>query len=361
MNKNLKRLISIIIIVAVLLVIIGNKAGWFSPASPQDQQSKSSGPEALIVSAQIIVPGGLSDVIVSTGSIIADEQVDLSAEVSGRITSIRFTEGAYVNKGELLATINDTELLAHLRKNAYTLKLAEEREARQKSLLLKEAVSQEVYDRALTELNTVQAEAALIEAQLLKTRIVAPFNGTIGLRQVSEGAYVTPGQRIASLTRTVPVKLEFSVPERFSGSVTKGSKVQFEVEGIDRRLEAVVYAAEPRIDPVTRALTVRATYPNSRNELNPGAYARVEFILNHLSEAITVPAQALIPELGGFKIYVYNNGKAALRNITVGIRTSNQVQITTGLNAGDTIITTGILQLRDGMPLTIDKLTNTNQ
>lgn len=361
MNKVIKRIISILLILAVLLFIVGYKAGWFSKGTAGEKQERPAGQESLIVNAMILAPGGLSDVIVSTGSIIADEQVDLSAEVSGRITSIRFAEGAHVKKGELLATINDTELLAQLRKNAYTLKLAEEREARQKSLLAKEAVSQEVYDRALTELNTVQAEAALIEAQLQKTRIVAPFNGTIGLRQVSEGAYVTPGQRIASLTRTIPVKLEFSVPERFSQSVTKGSRVQFKVEGIDRKLEAVVYAAEPRIDPVTRALTVRATYPNLSNELNPGAYARVEFTLNHLAEAITVPAQALIPELGGFKIYVYQGGKAAIRNISVGIRTSDKVQVTSGLNAGDTIITTGILQLRDGMTLIIDKLTSSDQ
>lgn len=357
MPKLLKRIFSIILVLAVLIFIVGRKAGWFERNDTNKAAKAESGPEALRVNVVVLTPGGLSDLIYATGTILADEQVELSAEVSGRITSIRFAEGTSVKKGDLLVTINDAELLAQQRKNNYTLRLAEEREARQKSLLAKEAVSQEVYDRALTELNTVQAEAALIEAQLQKTRVVAPFDGTIGLRHVSEGAYVTPGQRIASLARTIPVKLEFTVPERFSGSVNKGAKVKFRVESIDRQLEAVVYATEPKIDPVTRALTVRATYPNTRGELNPGAYARVEFKLNHLSEAITVPAQAIVPELGGFKVFVYRNGKAESRNISIGIRTNEAVQIADGLKAGDTIITTGILQVRDGLPVSIDNLT----
>ncbi len=360
MSKLLKRIFSILLILAVLLLIVGRKAGWFERTDENKTAKTASGPEVLPVNAVVLASGGLSDLIYATGTILADEQVDLSAEVSGRITSIRFTEGSFVKKGDLLVTINDAELLAQQRKNNYTLRLAEEREARQKSLLAKEAVSQEVYDRALTELNTVQAEAALIEAQLQKTRVVAPFDGTIGLRQVSEGAYITPGQRIASLARTIPVKLEFTVPERFSGSVSKGAKVKFSVESIDRQLEAEVYATEPRIDPVTRALTVRATYPNTRGELNPGAYARVEFKLNHLSEAITVPAQAIVPELGGFKVFVYRGGKAETRDISVGIRTNEAVQVVDGLSVGDTVITTGILQVRNGMPVNIDNLTVRN-
>lgn len=360
MSKLLKRIFSILLILAVLLLIVGRKAGWFERTDENKTAKSASGPEVLPVNAVVLASGGLSDLIYATGTILADEQVDLSAEVSGRITSIRFTEGSFVKKGDLLVTINDAELLAQQRKNNYTLRLAEEREARQKSLLAKEAVSQEVYDRALTELNTVQAEAALIEAQLQKTRVVAPFDGTIGLRQVSEGAYITPGQRIASLARTIPVKLEFTVPERFSGSVSKGAKVKFSVESIDRQLEAEVYATEPRIDPVTRALTVRATYPNTRGELNPGAYARVEFKLNHLSEAITVPAQAIVPELGGFKVFVYRGGKAEARDISVGIRTNEAVQVVDGLSVGDTVITTGILQVRNGMPVNIDNLTVRN-
>lgn len=357
-NKNLKKILVILAILAVLALIVGRKAGWFDGEKKQSGPAQS-GPEALSINAMVVTPGGLTDLIVATGTVLADEQVNLSAEVSGRITSIRFKEGTPVTKGELLATINDSELLALIEKNKYTLKLAEEREARQRTLLSREAVSQEVYDNVLTELNTVQSESALLEAQLMKTRIVAPFSGTVGLRQVSEGAYVTPGQRIASLTRTQPVKIEFSVPERFAGSVKTGSRIQFTVEGNSKTLEASVYAVEPRIDPLTRALIVRALYSNSRNELNPGSFARVEFDLSHMDNAITVPSQAIIPELGGNKVFLYRSGIVKATKVSVGIRTSDAVQIIDGLQAGDTVITTGILQLREGMPVIIDKLTTT--
>ncbi len=361
MPKLLKRVLSILLILALLVIIAGRKAGWFDRTPKDNAAAAEQGQELLPVNGVVLMTGGLSDIIVSTGTILADEQVDLSPEVSGRITAIKFEEGVYVRKGDLLATINDSELQAQLQKNAYSLKLGVERETRQRMLLAREAISQEVYDRVLAELNTVQAEAELIKAQIKKTKIIAPFDGVIGLRQVSEGAYVTPGQRIATLTKTSPVKLEFSVPERFTGSVRKGMKVNFFVESIDKPLEAAVYATEPRIDPVTRSLSVRAMYPNRNNEINPGTYARVEFKLNHLAEAITVPAQAIIPELGGFRVFVYRNGKAESRSINVGIRTQDAVQVTDGLKAGDTVITTGILQARNGMPLRIVKLDTISQ
>ena len=356
MNKHLKRILTLLVILALLVFIVGRKAGWFSISNKEVGPAMQSGPEALPVNAVVLAEGGLTDLIIATGTVLADEQVNLSAEVSGRLTSIRFDEGTPVKKGDLLATINDAELLAQIEKNKYTLKLAEERESRQLKLLTREAVSQEVYDKALTDLNTVQSEAAVLQAQLMKTRIVAPFSGIVGLRQVSEGAYITPGQQIASLTRTQPVKIEFSVPERFSGSVKKGSRIQFTVEGTSQTLEASVYAVEPRIDPLTRALTVRALYTNRNNELNPGSFARVEFNLSHMDNALTVPAQAIVPELGGNKVFVYRSGVAREVKVSVGIRTSDAVQIIDGLAAGDTVITTGILQVREGMPLSIDKL-----
>ncbi|MDY0344308.1 MAG: efflux RND transporter periplasmic adaptor subunit [Lentimicrobium sp.] len=359
MNKHLKRTLSLTITVLIILFLVGYKAGWFSAQSKAEKNPASAQNEALPINVIIVNGHGLTDQIVATGTVLADEQVDISPEISGRLTSVLFTEGAAVNKGDCLATINDSELLAQIERNRYVLKLAEEREARQKALLTREAVSQEVYDKSLTELNTVQAEASLLEAQLMKTRIKAPFSGTVGLRQVSEGAYVTPGQRIATLTRTQPVKIEFSIPERFAQSVRKGSRIQFTIEGNSKTLEASVYAVEPRIDPLTRALTVRALYPNRNNEMNPGSFARVEFSLNHMDNALTVPAQAIVPELGGNKVFLYRSGLVKSVQVSVGIRTSDAVQIIEGISEGDTVITTGILQIREGMPVTIDQLTTT--
>lgn len=343
-------------IISVLFVIVGYRAGWFTNAANKESVMEGSEEMALPVSVMIVEPGGLTDRIVATGTVMANEEVILSAEVAGRITSINFTEGATVNRGAVLVTINDAELMAQLEKVTYSRKLAEEREQRSRSLLQKEAISQEEYDRVLTDLNTVKAEASLIQAQLEKAKIKAPFSGTIGLRQVSEGAFVTPGQRIATLTQLQPVKIEFSVPERFAQSVVKGSKVNFTLEGNNKKYEASVYAVEPAIDPATRSVAVRAFYPNKQMEIRPGSFARIEFELSHMEEALQVPAQAVIPELGGYKVFVLRNGKAEQIEIGVGIRTTQMVQVTQGLNEGDTVITSGLLQLRGGMPVAVSNV-----
>ncbi|HLN53210.1 MAG TPA: efflux RND transporter periplasmic adaptor subunit [Lentimicrobium sp.] len=357
MSKTLKRILTYVFIIVVLFVIVGYKAGIFEKKENNEaSKGKSDSAEILPVSGYIVAQGGLTDRIVATGNVMANEEVQLSAEVAGRITAINFTEGTNVIKGTVLVTINDTELLAQLEKVHYNQKLAKEREQRAKSLLQKEAISQEEYDRALTDLNTVNAEASLIQAQLEKSKIIAPFSGTIGLRQVSEGAFVTPGQRIATLTQVQPVKIEFSVPERFAQSVSKNSKVTFSMEGSNNKFEAVIYAVEPFIDQETRTVSVRAFYPNRNLELRPGSFARVEFELNHMENALQIPAQAVIPELGGYRVFKYENGKAEQKKIGVGIRTSEMVQVTEGLENGDTIITSGLLQLRSGMPVNISNI-----
>jgi len=350
--KSAKRILIYGLIAIVILVIIAYRAGWFSKETMAEPQ-KEAGGQVLPVSAYLVKAGGLTDRIVATGTLGANEQVTLSAEVAGRITAINFTEGNEVKKGTVLVTINDAELVAQLEKVKYNLKLAEERESRSRSLLQKEAISQEEYDRVLTDLNTVKAEISLIQAQLDKTRIVAPFTGTIGLRQVSPGAFVTPGQKIATLTQLQPLKVEFSVPERFARSVSRGSKVTLSLEGSEKSYEASVYAVEPSVDPATRSVNVRAMYPNTNLELRPGSFTRIEFRLNHMENALQVPSEAVIPELGGYKIFRYSGGKAEQVEIGVGIRTSQMVQVTSGLKDGDTIITSGLLQLRSGMPVTI--------
>jgi len=357
MNKLVKRLVIYTLIIGVLFLLVAYKAGWFKAKSEIASQG-GTGEQVLPVSVYIVTPGGLTDRIVATGTVMANEEVLLSAEVAGRITSINFKEGTVVSKGTVLVTINDAELVAQLEKNAYNQKLAEERELRSRSLLQKEAISQEEYDRALTDLNTVKAEASLIRAQLQKAKVVAPFTGTIGLRQVSEGAFVTPGQRIATLTQVQPIKIEFSIPERFAASVTRNSKVNFTIEGSGKNYEASVYAVEPSINPTTRSVSVRAVYPNKNLELRPGSYARIEFELNHMQNALQVPAQSVIPQLGGYHVYVYRNGVADQAAINVGIRTAEMVQVVEGLKEGDTVITSGILQLRKGLPVEVSKIEN---
>ncbi len=302
----------------------------------------------LPVRGYVVSKRKIENRIISSGTLLAAEEVELRSETSGIITKILFQEGSFVKKGMLLVKINDAELQAQLQRTQYRLKLAETREERQRKLLAEKAVSQEEYDLALNELNTLKAEVAVISAQIEKTEIRAPFDGMIGLRYVSVGSYISPATRIASIQCVRPLKVEFSIPEKYAATVRPGDKVLFKVQGITNTLEARVYAIEPKIDPATRTLTLRATYPNTGNRIFPGAFAEVELFTQQIDDAVLIPTEALIPELKGQKVFVAKQGKAEPKPVEIGMRTDREIQITSGLSDGDTVITTGILQLRPG-------------
>ncbi len=287
---------------------------------------------------------------------LANEEVELKSEVSGRVTKILFKEGGFVKKGDLLVKINDSELQAQLEKAKYVLKLSEEKEYRQRNLLKREAISQEEYDSALNELNVNKAQVDLIKAQIDKTEIVAPFSGKIGLRHISIGSYITPTTIIASLQNIDPIKIEFSIPEKYAGSVEVGDKVNFNIVGSEETFTGKVYAIEPKIDNVTRTLSIRALCSNTSGKLLPGGYADVKLILKDISNALMVPTEAIIPILKGQKLFLYKNGVVTDPIVQTGIRTDTTVQITDGLAPYDTVITSGILQLRPGAPVKISKL-----
>ena len=214
-------------------------------------------------------------------------------------------------------------------------------------------ISQEQYDVALNELNTVKAGIKLIHAQIEKTEIRAPFAGQIGLKYVSDGSYITPSTKIATLQNTHPVKIDFSIPEKYAGEMRRGAKVSFRIQGLPSIYQGSVYAIEPKIDQVTRTVQIRAASPNSNGELMPGAFAEIELVLKTIPNALTIPAQAVIPELSGHKVLLYKGGIVQSQPIETGIRTSSTVQIVKGIQAGDTVLTSGILQVRPGSPVNI--------
>ena len=195
----------------------------------------------------------------------------LSFETSGKIVSIKFTEGTRVKKGDLLAKINDRPLQAQLEKLLAQKKLTEAKEFRERSLLEKDAISQESYDQIVTELQTIEADINLIEARISETELRAPFDGIIGLRYLSEGSYATPSTKIAKLIKISPLKIEFSIPEKYASEIKIGYPVTFTVDGINNNFEASVYAVDPKIDIDTRTIVLRALYPNSKEELKSGA------------------------------------------------------------------------------------------
>lgn len=324
-------------------------------AADKVTQSQKGGKKILNVNARIIKPQLLTDEIRISGSLLPDEEVDLSFETSGKIVEINFEEGSAVKKGQLLAKVNDRQLQAQLQRLVSQLKLAEDRVFRQNALLERDAVSKEAYEQVKTELATLNADIDIVKANIALTELRAPFDGVIGLRQVSVGAYASPNTIVAKLTKISPLKVEFAVPERYAGQVKKGANLTFHLEGQLDGFDAKVYATESKISEM-HSLTIRALYPNSSGRVLPGRYVSVHLKKEEIPNAIAVPSEAIVPEMGKDKIYLYRNGKAQPVEISTGIRTEAEVQVLRGLQVGDTIITSGTLQLRTALPVTLDNI-----
>ena len=245
---------------------------------------------------------------------------------------------------------------AQLQRARYRLDLATERERRQQKLLEKGGISQEDYDATLNEVNVLKSEVQLIQAQIDKTEIRAPFTGRVGLKYVSDGSYISPTTRIASLQNINPVKLDFSVPERYVNRVKVGDVITFTVQGTDREFDGEIYAIEPKIDSQTRTLQLRALSDNEEGLLVPGAFADIELILETIDNALMIPTISLIPELQGQKVYLFKNGSVSEQRVQTGLRTAESVRIVEGIQPGDTVLTTGLLQAREGMPVRINEI-----
>ncbi len=363
--KKTFRISTTILLVIVLVVII------LYPKLKPLFSDKDNGPESsslrgrggnqkLFASGYVIVPTEMNELNITTGSLLPDEEVDMAFETAGKIVGIYFEEGRRVKEGDLMAKINDKPLQAQLEKLQAQHKLQEEREFRQRQLLERDAISRESYDQVATELQSLQADINLIEARIAETELRAPFDGTVGLRMISEGAFATTQTKIIRLVKTKPLKIEFSIPERYAGEVTPGFPIRFDVDGISKTFEANVYAVDPKIDINTRTIMVRALYPNSKEELKPGRYAQITALLSQIEDAVSIPTEALIPEMAGEKVFVLSHGKAQERKVTTGLRTESHIQIKAGLDFGDTLLTTAILQLRNDLPVELDTLV-TNQ
>jgi membrane fusion protein (multidrug efflux system) len=358
MNKKLRASLTIIIVLFLAAIVFYPKYKPFLSKKIKGEginmQPLRQGQQKLNASGYLVVPSSLSELVVSTGTLKPDEEVDLSFETSGKIVEINFTEGSRVKKGDILAKINDRPLQAQLEKLQAQLKMAEGKEFRQRSLLDKDAISQESYDQVQTDVNSLKADINLVKARISETELKAPFDGIIGLRNLSEGSYATSSTRITHLIKMSPLKLEFSIPESYASEIKIGYPLTFKIVGLDEVFKATVYAIDPKVDEEMRTIVLRALYSNKNEELKSGRYAEITLTMSHKENAIAIPSEALIPEMEGETVYVYNGGKARLVRVTIGLRTEAKIQITEGLKFGDTLITSGIMQLRQGLPISLD-------
>lgn len=307
----------------------------------------------MAVNGIVVSPEDFSNTLSLSGSIEANEQVQITTEVAGIAEKISFQEGGKVTQGQVLVKINDIELRAQANQYQTRQNLAAENERRAKLLLKKEAISQEEYDIASADFKTAQAQTQLINAQIAKTSIRAPFSGTIGLRNISPGTYVTPQTLITTLVNSVKVKITFNVPEKYASQMKLNTKVSFTVPGSGKKYAATVYALEPAVEVATRTLRIRALADNTDGALIPGTFADVLLPLDKTANAFMIPTEAIVPVQGGKKVFVTKDGKAAEVMVTTGTRTDTDIVVLEGLKPGDTVITTGVLTLKADAPVKV--------
>lgn len=338
--------ISITLISLALLGLIGYRITKNSAESEKNDKKGDKKPP-LTVTAIVVSSKDFSNAISLSGSIEANENVEIRSEVSGIVEKISFSEGTNVSKGQVLLKVNDIELRAQLSQAITKQKLASENERRAKLLLQKEAISQEEYDIASAEFRSLKAQTQLIQAQIAKTTIRAPFSGKIGLRNISPGTYVTPTTIITKLVSSSQVKISFSIPEKYASEIENNASILFTIPNNPQKFTAKIYAIEPEIETATRTLKIRAIADNSNGKLLPGTFATIELSLKNIKDAIVIPTEAVVPIQNGKVVYIANNGKAKEVKIETLARTSKDVVVTSGIKSGDTLLTSGVMALKD--------------
>ena len=355
-NKKLRNTLLVIVGVVLIVVLTSPRIRLFSTEGAGESVDASAG-RPLPVTAFVVLPEKIDNRIRTTGTILANEEVELRSEVSGRIEQISFREGSRVAKGDLLLKINDDELQAQLKKFEAQLQLSKDVERRRRQLYENKNISPEDYERTVFEVNAIEADIELYRARIEKTEIRAPFDGVVGLRYVSQGSIVSPTTRIGQLQDVRRVKVDFSIPEKYAYSIRTGDAITFRRDGSDHVYRGSVYAIEPKIDPVTRTLLIRAIADNDDRQMKPGAFAEVDLVLSAVDDALVIPTEALLPELKGQMVFLYRSGLVLPQSVETGVRSERGIQVTSGLQIADTVITSGILQIRPGMPVEISDFT----
>ena len=336
----------------VALTLLGCK-GEKKNESMGGGQGKKNGP--LTVDYYVIDRSSISSNIEVPGSLLPNEETEIRSEISGRIVQLELSEGAFVKKGQLLVKLFDGDLQAQLRKLQVQLQIAKKTSERQKELLKIGGISQQEFDLGELQVNNLNADIELVKVNITKTEIKAPFNGRLGLKKISMGAYITPSNLLTTISEVNRLKLQFTVPEKYGTLIKRGQKVYFEVDGSRGNFPATVMATESAVEETTRSLTIRALVNSSDPSLVPGEFAKVKMVLGQNNNAIMIPSQAVMLQGRKKQAILYKDGKADYIEITTGIRDAANVQVVNGLSIGDTLVTSGLLFLRPGAEIKLAK------
>lgn len=305
-----------------------------------------AGAGAVRSEGYIVKTSVLNQTIEIPGSLLAYEETEIHPEVAGKIVRLNIRDGIFVGKGALLAKLFDGDLQAQLRKLRVQLQIAQKTEDRSNELLKINAISQQEHDLNILQVSNIQADISIIQTNIARTEIRAPFSGKVGFKTISNGSYVTPATIISTISQVGQLKLQFEVPEKYYTKVANGDLVSFAVDGVPKRYAARVIATEAGITEDTRSLKVLAVVQATDKFITPGAFAKVKFNMGDDDKAIMIPSQSVLPQARSKKVIVYRGGSPSFQTVTTGIRDSAMVQILSGLAVGDTIVTTGLLALK---------------
>jgi membrane fusion protein (multidrug efflux system) len=334
---------------ALSLVMMTFLSGCYARAKDsKDTKTPPAVVNATPVDGTIIKPAALKEELEITGSLMANQQVDIVSELTRKIVRVNVKEGAVVKAGQILFEMDNADLLAQLDRLRQQEKLALLNEERMRDLIHHEAVVQQDYDQAFTNLKVLQAQIAELKVAISKTMIRAPFAGQVGIVHVYPGAVVSVNTVLANLQDNATVKVDFSIPEKYAQVITDGSEQVFTVASDTKQYKATVVAREARLDQNTRTLMVRAVSQNPGRTLLPGQSARLHLTLHAANDALMVSSQALIPSSQGYSVFVAKNNQVQLAPVELGQRGPAAVQILQGLNRGDTVVTSNLLRLRPG-------------
>jgi membrane fusion protein (multidrug efflux system) len=356
-NKHSKLNLYSSIIIAAFILLNGCGDTQEKKQSPS-QQGGANRQMAIRADAFLVKKVTITDRINIPGTLVANETTDIHPESSGRITYLNLSEGKPVAKGTLIAKLYDGDLQATLNKLQVQLQIAEQNEERSAQLLKIQGISKQDYDASLLNVNNIKADIEITKAGITKTEIRAPFSGKLGLKMVSSGAFVTPSTTLTSITQLDQMRIDFTVPEKYSPQIKTGQPLSFTVEGSDKTYIAKVIATESNVTEDTRSLLVRAAVQGNQSDLIPGKFAKVSLGFQPDPNAIVVPSQAIIPQARGKKVYLYSDGTAKFIDVTTGVRDSANVQIVSGLKSGDTVLVTGLLSMRPDSKVTLGKIIN---
>ena len=348
-------------VVALLLIVaVAVASYWFllrrsgDSSRPVTQAAEKPVTPAVFVETVQAQTGTVTREITAVGTLRSNESVMVKPEIAGRIASIHFTEGEAVRQGARLVTLDDSVFKAELAQAEARLDLGRRNNARALELFERRVATARTRDEAVATLRTGEAEVALARARLEKTRINAPFSGVLGLRRVSVGDYVNPGQDIVNLEDIDPIKVDFRVPESALRLLREGQRIEVQVDAFPgQAFQGEVYAIDPQVDVQGRSVLARARLPNPERKLKPGLFARVALIVEQRENATIIPEQAIVPLEGRSAVFRVVDGMARLTEIETGQRRGGQVEVLSGLRPGETVVTAGQIKLRDGVPVTM--------